>query len=361
MMWIFVMLLCVLNINGFHLLSKYSIRHIKQSVKNSFVRVYSASSSQSSSNNAKNIDGLVIERLSDKVLVEYSDDNTTICQVLCSQKLPNGKSAVVGDLVKLSLPVGIDSSKVTGTVVDIKDRLNTLERPSPSSEGRHKLVMKMIASNIDQVVIVTAAKPTVPLYTIDQLIVGATLLKIPNIAICINKADIEGSDELYSQYDIYRRLQYPTFRTSTLTCIGTRELEEFMAKKTCILIGQSGVGKSSLVNALIPDGNARVGELIQKVDVGAHTTSNARLYHLPSGGKLIDSPGIREFGLWQYDSDQVKQGFMEVEEYSHNCKFSNCKHDERAAGCAVVRALKDGNLSSSRYNNFMKIAFNCKR
>lgn len=115
-----------------------------------------------------------------------------------------------------------------------------------------------------------------------------------------------------------------------------------------------GVGKSSLVNTLIPDASARVGSLTMG-DVGAHTTSNARLYYTKHGGRIIDSPGIREFGMWHLESKTIAEGFVEVAAAASRCKFRNCAHDARSQGCAVLKAIDDGEILPSRYRNFLSL------
>lgn len=300
--------------------------------------------------------GKVIERLNDKLLVEYVSSELDIEQkaVLCKQKMKNSSiTVVVGD--EVDFIIDENDVKELGTAIRAKARKNVLERPSPGSLKRNKISMKTIASNIDQIIIVTSAKPAVPLLTIDQFIVGAICANIPNILLVVNKFDQPEALLLLEDYKAYLNIGYNILSTSTKSNHGIEELEEYLRNKTSIFVGQSGTGKSSLINRIIPSALAKVGDLVEKVDLGAHTTSNARLYRLPKGGNIIDSPGIREFGLWHYDGDTIRRGFREIHEESFRCKFNDCKHDTRSPGCAVREAISLGKISRHRWVNYNKV------
>lgn len=186
------------------------------------------------------LNGTVVERLGDRLLV----NSLSLGTIQCFQQanLTNlHTNIVVGDQVLFKIDKVLENTlQSIGTVVDIQDRMNVIERPAPRSIGRHKIIMKTIASNIDQVVIVTAAKPVVPLYTIDQLIVAAIAQSIPNIVIVINKIDEPNGEMLESNFEHYKNLGYRIIKTSTKTSVGITELEDTLSNRTSILIGQSG-------------------------------------------------------------------------------------------------------------------------
>jgi ribosome biogenesis GTPase len=140
---------------------------------------------------------------------------------------------------------------------------------------------------------------------------------------------------------------------STKTETGLNELREYLTQYTSVFVGQSGVGKSSLINALLPDSNLRVGDLSERQQ-GTHTTTSATLLHFPGGGHLIDSPGIREFGLWHMEEDEVLEGFIEFKSFIGRCKFRNCSH-RHEPGCAILKALAEGEISETRMDSYRYI------
>ena len=135
---------------------------------------------------------------------------------------------------------------------------------------------------------------------------------------------------------------------------GIDALKAKLADKTSIFVGQSGVGKSSLVNTLMPDVNADIGAVSENSGLGQHTTTTARLYHFADGGNLIDSPGVREFGLWHLEAKEITQGFVEFRDYLGGCKFRDCKHGDDP-GCVIREAVENGEISDMRFESYHKI------
>jgi ribosome biogenesis GTPase len=315
---------------------------------------------QDNSSQLECYDGLVIERYGDKLLIEEADGINDFEKIennkkytICSQKssLTPFKIAV-GDFVKWKYTSVADNQ---GVVVTVRERINSLQRPSVAS-NENKLELKTIASNINQIILVVAAVPLVPLSTIDKFIVGAHANDIETITIVINKCDLPNSDEYISALDHYRKIGYGIIKTSTKTNEGLSELMELLTNKTSIFVGQSGVGKSSLLNMILPETNAKIGDLVKHASIGSHTTSNARLYHLKNNGKIIDSPGIRELNVWHLSKDLIQLGFVEINSVIKNCKFRNCKHTEaEGKTCAVRNGVENGSISPDRYFSFMSL------
>ncbi|MBT8115532.1 MAG: small ribosomal subunit biogenesis GTPase RsgA [Arenicella sp.] len=240
----------------------------------------------------------------------------------------------------------------TGVIESRLDRRSILERPD--NFGR----LKPVAANIDQMLIVIAVEPQPQRNLIDRYLVAAELMHIRPI-IVLNKADLitdanrAGLDALLNTY---QKLDYLTVKivSSRHQAAQLGELPKLIDKHTSIVVGQSGVGKSSLINTLLPDARLEIGPLSEHTREGTHTTTTARLFHLPHGGQLIDSPGIRDFGLWHIDTLQLQYGFIEIAERVTACRFRNCQHTNEP-GCAVQAALKSGEIDARRFESFQKI------
>jgi ribosome biogenesis GTPase len=327
--------------------------------------------------------GLVIERLGSRMLVEVINATTTTTsssssssssiplQLTCYQKSKlYEEMLVVGDNVILKID---ENSKHTdtndntttitsniGIIINKSKRRNLLARPSPI--GGRGLQMKAIAANIDQIVIVVSLSPVVPPLSTDRYLIAAKEYDL-NAIILLNKCDLDGAEQFIQDHDHYKSLGYKVLTLSTKQYSNDIEtLKNELANKTSIFVGQSGVGKSSLLNTLLPDANIKVGELMitsGTSQLGSHTTSSSRLYHLNSGGNVIDSPGIREFGLWNLPQSSVKSGFFEIEEFSKKCKYRNCKHDEEGEeNCAVLSALTTQDIHPQRLINYYALLDN---
>lgn len=253
---------------------------------------------------------------------------------------------VCGDRVSFRVADG------EGLVTAVEPRSRRLARPSPFGGD------KVMAANIDQLLIVGSLMPLPGPDTIDRFLIAAELTDIEAVVV-LNKIDLakrsEALDELREDLsELYRSLGHRVIETSITRPEDLEDLQATLANRTSALVGQSGVGKSSLVQALLPDQALRVGELDERGQ-GKHTTSQGRLYTLPTGGWLIDSPGIRAFGLSDLHRDQILVGFPDVAEAANQCKFRDCKH-ESEPGCGVHAALEDESLSDLRYDNYLALA-----
>lgn len=238
-----------------------------------------------------------------------------------------------------------------GVVSARLDRHSALTRPDYSGHE------KALAANVTQLVVVLAPEPEPAGFLIDQYLVATEHLGVGAV-ICLNKADLLSSEDwqgFRERFAHYEGIGYPIIGVSAKREHGLDPLIEALRGQTSILVGQSGVGKSSLVNALIPDQDAQVGRLSFATGLGRHTTSATTLYDLPSGGELIDSPGVRSFRLNQMDRATLEQGFREFRPFLGCCKFSNCAHENEPA-CAIQEAARDGKLHPERLANFLNMA-----
>lgn len=286
--------------------------------------------------------GLIITHYGTQVLVEATEGDQA-GQVRRCHFRSNLGSLVTGDRV-----VWRDGNPL-GVVVAVLPRVSELSRPDPHGD------MKTVAANIDRIVIVIAPYPEPHAVLIDRYLIAASAIGIEP-ALLINKIDSldDATRPKITQLEnSYRNLGYNVMRASTQTGEGLDELKRFLAEFTSVFVGQSGVGKSSLVNALLPDANLKVGALSER-QLGSHTTTNAQLFHFPAGGDLIDSPGIREFGLWHMDADEVLEGFIEFRPFIGHCKFRDCSH-RHEPGCAILLALAEGKISQGRMDSYRYI------
>lgn len=291
--------------------------------------------------------GLVIAHYGTQVLVEGIDGdagNPGNGQVLRCHMRSNLGSLVTGDRVVWR------SGDPLGVIVAVLPRHSQLSRPDPYGD------MKTIAANIDRIIIVIAPYPEPYGNLIDRYLVAAETLEIQPIIVLnkIDRIDDSNRDMLQDMQDRYQKLGYEWLNVSTQTQQGLPELINYLAHYTSIFVGQSGVGKSSLINMLLPEQNLKVGALSEINQQGTHTTTTAQLFHFPAGGDLIDSPGIREFGLWHMDEQSLLEGFVEFRPFLGHCKFRDCAHDIEP-GCAIRKALEHGDISPVRMASFRYI------
>ncbi|MFD1628687.1 ribosome small subunit-dependent GTPase A [Pseudopedobacter beijingensis] len=255
----------------------------------------------------------------------------------------------VGDIVTFEL----EPDQETGVISKIEPRKNYIIRKSINlSKQAH-----IIAANMDQAfLVVTLASPRTSLGFIDRFLVTAEAYHIPAILI-FNKLDLfsdEGLDILEDFMSIYENIGYACYAVSANDGFNIEIIENLLKDKTTLFSGHSGVGKSSLINRIIPDIAIKTGEISDWSDSGKHTTTFAEMYNLPFGGKLIDTPGIRELGIFDIDKKQLAHYFPEFRERMHDCKFNNCVHINEP-GCAVLKALDEGEIEPSRYDSYLSI------
>ena len=237
-----------------------------------------------------------------------------------------------------------------GVVAAVSPRTSELCRPDNRGE------LRPVAANIDRIVLVIAPRPEPHANLIDRYLVAAEIQGI-EVLLVMNKLDLLAeSDDLMLEdlLERYQTLGYTTLAVSAHQGTNIDKLAGYLNNHTSVFVGQSGVGKSSLLNALVPTINAVVGDLSQGADKGTHTTTTSRLFHLPDDGNVIDSPGIREFGLWHLEPDKIAEGFIEFKRFLGSCKFRDCQHKQEP-GCALNEALARGDISQARMDSYWHI------
>lgn len=242
-----------------------------------------------------------------------------------------------------------ENAQGNATVTSILPRTNVLTRPDFRGKP------KAIAANIDLVIIVVSWRPSPSWEMLDRYLVATELLPA-NALIVMNKADLAA--QYASSTDLaclaeYEAIGYPVLYTQAQEGSGIDALREAISNHTAVVVGQSGVGKSSLANQLLPDQDIRVGE-IGDTGEGRHTTTNARLYNLPKQGFLIDSPGVRDFSLSDVNREQLQQGYREFMPYQMQCRFNNCTHAHEP-GCTIKAAVAEQQLPPHRYERYLNL------
>lgn len=241
----------------------------------------------------------------------------------------------------------------TATITHIHDRINYVARQSPHTRHRHHIV----ASNLDQSMLIATLKdPRTSLGFIDRFLIACESYHIPAV-ILFNKKDTWRKKE-QAHYDewreMYEAIGYTVAATSIHLQDGLETIKSLLANKTTLLSGHSGVGKSSLLNVLFPNMELRTGEVSGWSGKGLHTTTFAEMHDLPFGGRVIDTPGVREFGLVDIDREELAQYFPEMRNLMNDCQFNNCQHLDEP-GCAIKAAVQTGQISSDRYYSYMNI------
>lgn len=290
------------------------------------------------------INGQVIAHFGAQVEVEDAERNAYRCYLRA-----NLGSLVTGD--KVVFRAGAQSEQGRQGVVEaVLNRESELSRPNPYNE------IKPVAANIDVIVLVVAPEPRAHANLIDRYLVAAENCHIPPV-ILLNKVDLlndENIEHLAPLLTRYEELGYPVMHVSAHHPESLEALKAYLDDRVSVFVGQSGVGKSSLIATLLPGEELRVGALSENTRKGRHTTTTARLYHFPSGGDLIDSPGIREFGLWHMSEEDVLYGFRELREMAGLCRFRDCRH-EAEPGCALLDAVERGEVTEDRFISYKRI------
>lgn len=255
----------------------------------------------------------------------------------------------VGDKVDFELEPGSEN----GVITHLHDRRNYIIRKSIALNRQAQI----IAANLDQAyLIVTLASPRTSLGFIDRFLVVAEAYDIP-AALIFNKLDLfspEGLEYLQAYKEIYTKIGYPCYEVSALEGTHVEKVMEGLKAKTTLLTGHSGVGKSTLMNALSPGLNQRTTQVSEAHDKGMHTTTFAEMFELPDGVFLIDTPGIRELGIIDIKPEELGYYFPEMRERLNQCRFHNCRHINEP-GCMILKAVENNEIFVSRYESYLSI------
>lgn len=298
--------------------------------------------------------GIVIKNTGSWYVVKTNDDREINCKIKGNFRLKGIRTTnpvAVGDYVTLSQ----EASDGTAFITAIEQRKNyIIRRASNLSKESH-----IIAANVDiAFLIVTLAHPATSTTFIDRFLATAEAYRVPAV-IVINKIDILTEDEDKELLDavsyLYRSIGYKVLEVSALTGKGIDILKEMLHGKISLFSGNSGVGKSSIINSLIPGLELRTAEISSTHDTGMHTTTFSEMFPLyDNSGYIIDTPGVKGFGTIDFDKHEVAHFFPEIFEISHDCRYGDCTHTHEP-GCAVLEALNDSRISQSRYSSYLSI------
>lgn len=245
-----------------------------------------------------------------------------------------------GDRVRIEL-----TGPAQGVINTIEPRSSLLYRSDPFRE-------KIIAANASQIIIVVAAVPSFYEDLVNRCLLAAEAARLKAL-IVLNKCDLEAETRAaLAQLQLYRELGYPLLTLSARQDIAP--LRPYLQGETSVLVGQSGMGKSSIINALLPEAQAHTREISEALNSGRHTTTHARLYHLDRDSHIIDSPGMQEFGLHHLKPEEIAHAFVEFLPYIGHCRFSNCRHRVEP-GCAVLEAAASGRIDPRRLETYRKL------
>jgi ribosome biogenesis GTPase len=296
--------------------------------------------------------GLVIKSTGSWYLIHAEDGRNYDCRIKGKFRIKGIQTTnpiAVGDQVEFEL----EPNAETGVIHKLLDRKNYIIRKSINLSKQAQI----IAANLDQAfLIVTLASPRTSLGFIDRFLATAEAYSIPTTLI-FNKLDLfseEGLEILAAYKNIYEHIGYPCYEVSALEGTNIDQVEQLLKDKTTLFSGHSGVGKSSLINVLLPGRDIKTGEVSEWSDKGQHTTTFAEMHTLPFGGYLIDTPGIRELGIFDIRPEELGHYFREIRDLMNACKFNNCRHINEP-GCAVIRAVENEEIALSRYESYLSI------
>lgn len=298
------------------------------------------------------MNGLVVKNTGSWFTVRTDDGRLFECKVKGTFRLKGIRSTnpvAVGDLVTIT--PGADGQ--TAFIDGIENRRNyIIRRASNLSKQSH-----IIAANVDMAaLVVTVAHPETSTTFIDRFLASAEAYRIP-VLVIFNKTDLYDEEEcrhMNELVSLYQAIGYPCLTCSATAGNGLDELRAELQGKTTLLSGNSGVGKSTLLNLLVPDAGVKTAEISVAHDTGMHTTTFSQMFFLPQGGALIDTPGIKGFGTFDMEREEVSHYFREIFRTSDDCRFGNCTHTHEP-GCAVLQAVAEGRIAESRFTSYLSM------
>ena len=293
--------------------------------------------------------GFVIKNTGSWYSVKTDDGKVVECKIKGNFRLKGIRSTnpvAVGDHVEIAL-----NQEGTAFITHIDERRNYIIRKSQNlSKQSH-----IIAANVDQAfLIVTVNYPQTSTTFIDRFLASAEAYSVP-VVLVFNKRDILSDDERHYQQSmvhLYETIGYECREISAATGEGVEGLHKLLKGKITLLSGNSGVGKSTLINQILPEANLRTAEISDAHNTGMHTTTFSEMLELPGGGYIIDTPGIKGFGTFDMEPEELTSYFREIFHFSKDCKFSNCTHTHEP-GCAVLKALEEHYIAQSRYQSYL--------
>jgi ribosome biogenesis GTPase / thiamine phosphate phosphatase len=300
--------------------------------------------------------GLVIKSTGSWYSVKDDAGNRYECKIKGNLRIKGLKTTnpvTVGDIVEFDFleKASNDQNKDIGLIYTVKERKNYIIRKSQNlSKQAH-----IIAANIDQAfLIVTINYPVTTTTFIDRFLASAVAYRIP-VVLIFNKTDRynkEQTDKMSAWIDVYKKIGYQCIKTSAAEKTGLEELKSIMTGKVSVFNGHSGVGKSTIINTLQPKLNLRTHEISDYHEKGKHTTTNSELFELDFGGYIIDTPGIKAYGMLEMESWEISHYFPEIFRISSNCQYNNCSHTHEP-GCAVKEAYLNGEIAESRFISYL--------
>lgn len=295
--------------------------------------------------------GLIIKNTGSWYTVKTDDGRIVESKVKGNFRLKGIRSTspvAVGDYVDI-----IMNAEGTALISDIDDRKNYIIRKASNLSKQSQI----IAANLDQaLLIITIKQPETSTTFIDRFLAGAEAYRVP-VVLVFNKTDLLNDDERrYQQQmvELYETIGYPCIDISAETGMGIDQLQTLLKQKVTLVSGNSGVGKSTLINAIIPHADQRTAEISNAHGTGMHTTTFSEMIELTEGGYLIDTPGIKGFGTFDIEREELTSYFKEIFEFSKDCKFNNCTHTHEP-GCAVIQAVENHYISVSRYQSYLNM------
>ena len=295
--------------------------------------------------------GLIIKNTGSWYTVKTDDGRIVESKVKGNFRLKGIRSTspvAVGDYVDI-----IMNAEGTALISAIDDRKNYIIRKASNLSKQSQI----IAANLDQaLLIITIKQPETSTTFIDRFLAGAEAYRVP-VALVFNKTDLLNDDERrYQQQmvELYETIGYPCIEISAETGMGIDQLQTLLKQKVTLVSGNSGVGKSTLINAIIPHADQRTAEISNAHGTGMHTTTFSEMIELAEGGYLIDTPGIKGFGTFDIEREELTSYFKEIFEFSKDCKFNNCTHTHEP-GCAVIQAVENHYISVSRYQSYLNM------
>jgi ribosome biogenesis GTPase len=296
--------------------------------------------------------GLITKSTGSWYQVQLHDGNRIDCRIkgiFRTRGITTTNPLAVGDVVDIEM----EPDQETGLIINLHPRKNYIIRKSINLSKQGQI----IAANLDQaLLVVTLASPRTSLGFIDRFLVTAEAYDIP-AKLIFNKLDlfsVEGLEILADYKAIYEKIGYACFEVSALEKTNIEQVQKILKDKVTLLSGHSGVGKSSMINVLLPDLDLRTNHVSDWSDKGMHTTTFAEMFELPQRGFIIDTPGIRELGVIDIEKQELSHFFPEMRQRMHDCRFNNCRHINEP-GCAVLKALKNGEIELSRYESYLSI------